>query len=991
MDPTQNLRVMADMVEKFTRPLKAALTGRRGVARSLNDTRRALAEMGKTQQYIAQFRALRGALAATASQLDVTRARVTALAAALRAGGPPSRQMLAEFHQAKRSAAQLATVHDAQVARVQALRSQLAHAGVSTRQLVHHERTLRASIASTTASMNQQLSKLDALNARKKRLAEVRRHRHDTGRMLDGSARWRADEDPIDYLRLKLGRARHWLSEAIHAEREAMRIDVLGAGQPVSANAMTFAREMKTVGVSISERLTMMRKALPILGNEHDVQMALPALAKVKFLNEVMFDADDARANTQTFMTMLPIIQQRGGMRHISTFEREASTMRQMLTATQARVGVDQWRAFIQAGGAAAKQLRGDAFFLQMEPLIDAMHGHAAGAGLTAAYSHLYEGKTTLAAAKQMIALGLLNPKKIEYTKLGAIKAFQPDALAGSEILKASPFEWLEQVLLPKLRAHGITDPDKIKNVIPTMLPDRAAAEFFSTLYRLRTAIHHNAQLGAGIDGIDALHTNALQITRGREVAALAQLRDLMHETGQYILPMYNEALAYTTALTEKWLTFMREHPAQSKVVVQALAGVAAILAAISTLSVALAGILAPLAIVKYSLATLGLQGGTLSRLLGTLLKAWRLLGHGIILVGRVLLANPIGLAITAIAFAAFQIYRYWGPIQGFFSGLWKRVQQTFDGALSNLTARIGQCSPLPLFKQAFTAVLQWFDSDLPATFWKFGAKLMSQWVTGIRSQLAAVKETITEVANRTVEWFQDKLRELGALLRWACNGGLMEIGTWFIDGSPIGLFYRAFAAVLQWFGIDLPKKFSQFGVNVMLGLANGIKSQLGAVKDAITEVANSTVTWFKERLGMHSPSRIFGELGGFIGQGAARGIEGEQSRVARAALALASVAVSAFAAPAVGASAFAASAFGAAVVNQSTVPFVRASVPIDARASVTRASAAASADPIASSIVIHVHPPAGADTADIARMVRAEFERAQQAKLSRAGSRLSD
>jgi hypothetical protein len=62
--------------------------------------------------------------------------------------------------------------------------------------------------------------------------------------------------------------------------------------------------------------------------------------------------------------------------------------------------------------------------------------------------------------------------------------------------------------------------------------------------------------------------------------------------------------------------------------------------------------------------------------------------------------------------------------------------------------------------------------------------------------------------------------------------------------------------------------KCSEFGANLISGLVSDITSCLGAVQDAIANVASNTVDC-KEKLGIHSPSRVFGELGGFITQGA--------------------------------------------------------------------------------------------------------------------------
>ncbi|WP_043946963.1 hypothetical protein, partial [Ralstonia solanacearum] len=56
---------------------------------------------------------------------------------------------------------------------------------------------------------------------------------------------------------------------------------------------------------------------------------------------------------------------------------------------------------------------------------------------------------------------------------------------------------------------------------------------------------------------------------------------------------------------------------------------------------------------------------------------------RAVAVLGRVLLLNPIGLLVTAIAVAAYLVYRYWEPISGFFSGLWQQVKAAFDGGIT--------------------------------------------------------------------------------------------------------------------------------------------------------------------------------------------------------------------------------------------------------------------------------------------------------------------
>lgn len=202
-----------------------------------------------------------------------------------------------------------------------------------------------------------------------------------------------------------------------------------------------------------------------------------------------------------------------------------------------------------------------------------------------------------------------------------------------------------------------------------------------------------------------------------------------------------------------------------------------------------------------------------------------------------------------------------------------------------------------------------------------------------------------------------------------AFAGGLAGIGALLLNWSPIGLFYQAFAAVLGWFGIELPGKFSEFGANLISGLVNGITGGLGAVQAAISSVADGTVSWFKEKLGIHSPSRVFGELGGFISEGAAIGINGEKAKVAKAAVGLAKTAVDGFTPDGGGA----------------------AGVSIDTRSPIGAGGRAGAAAPAGDTITITINPAPGSDPEAIARAVRAELDKRDMAKRARYGSRLSD
>lgn len=53
------------------------------------------------------------------------------------------------------------------------------------------------------------------------------------------------------------------------------------------------------------------------------------------------------------------------------------------------------------------------------------------------------------------------------------------------------------------------------------------------------------------------------------------------------------------------------------------------------------------------------------------------------------------------------------------------------------------------------------------------------------------------------------------------------------------------------------------------------------ALRDAVTGIASSAAEWFKEKLGIASPSRVFMEYGGWIGRGGSAGHAGWRGRSA--------------------------------------------------------------------------------------------------------------
>lgn len=141
----------------------------------------------------------------------------------------------------------------------------------------------------------------------------------------------------------------------------------------------------------------------------------------------------------------------------------------------------------------------------------------------------------------------------------------------------------------------------------------------------------------------------------------------------------------------------------------------------------------------------------------------------------------------------------------------------------------------------------------------------------------------------------------LWATVKTATSAAWEWIKSAFFSYSPLGIFIQNWGPITAFFSglwsqivagvAALPERFMALGGMLMDGLAGGISSRVAAVKDAIGNAADSALGWFKEKLGIRSPSRVFMAAGVNIGEGAALGISNSSDLVRRAGAGMAAAA----------------------------------------------------------------------------------------------------
>ena len=174
----------------------------------------------------------------------------------------------------------------------------------------------------------------------------------------------------------------------------------------------------------------------------------------------------------------------------------------------------------------------------------------------------------------------------------------------------------------------------------------------------------------------------------------------------------------------------------------------------------------------------------------------------------------------------------------------------------------------------------------------------------------------------------------------------------------------RAMAELAEWCARHFHLIEQGRKVGVRLGAS-------AAVKDAIVNTAGSVGSWFADKLGINSPSRVFAGFGINTIEGLVQGLQAEKDGPLAALSGIVQRMRQVSAGIVLGAAALPAAAFD-------TRPPIQAGSPA--------AAAAAS-----SSITVNVYGTPGMDTQTLARAVRSEIEAFDRERAARSRSRFGD
>ncbi len=765
------LEFMLSAIDKVTAPLKQISAGSTATSRALKAARDQLKELNAQQSNISSYTRQREAVRQSSEELAKAQDKLRGLREQLQKMDAPTAAFQKAFVNASASVEKLTNKHTAQRSELQRLIPLMKSTGADTRNLGTTERRLKTEIEAANKAIQTQRERLAALAKQQERVSKAQRN-YSKGRELAGNAA------------------------------------VAGA----SAGAVGAATGMPILGM---------------IKNYSRFEDAMAGVAK-----QVAGARDDNGQLTQTYYDMGDAIKKmsetipmattdiaalvEGGARmgiqgkdDLLEFARVAATAATAFELPADQVGESLARIAnlyklpiknVSQLGDAINYLDDNAMSKGGD-IIDVMQRTA---GITASVGMSFKdaaalGSTflTLGASSEIaatatnamireLAIATQQPKRF----VTGLKSIGLEAKAVQDGMSKDATGTIQKVLeavnkLPKNQQLGV-------------MTQLFGKEYGDDAAKLASNIEEYRRQLDLVNGADNAPKRDGSMQREGDIRAdqlsarweMSQNRmfNLSSALGATLRPALIQLVTGFNGVLERVNAWATANPGLVLGILKVAAGIAALSIGFSTVALALATTLGPFLAVRYGLSLIGIRLPSVIGLLFNLgSKVLPFVGQAFMWLGRLFLTNPIGLAITAIAAAAYLIYANWDKVKAYFVSAWAEIKLGFSGGIGDIL--------------------------------------------------------------RTI-----------------------------VNFSPIGLFYQAFSAVMNYMGVELPGRFTAFGGMIISGLVNGITGAMGSVKTAISDAGSSTVDWFKEKLGIHSPSRVFAELGGFTMAGLAQGVNDGQS-----------------------------------------------------------------------------------------------------------------
>ncbi|MGQ4689035.1 phage tail tape measure protein [Aeromonas veronii] len=721
---TLKLQILLGAVDKLTAPLKAVTGQSRITAKELADAKNKVKELEKQASQIDGYRNLGKQIGVTRAKLNEAQTAAQRMARELAETTKPTRAMTRELEKARQRVRDLSDAETQLVIRYGEAKAAVKEAGINTKQLGQHQRRLASEITAANSALELQQSKLAKVGEQQRKLAAARASYRQTqelrGQIAGHGAAALATGTAMGMTTLKP------VIEFARAETSVvdLKVSMMGKGgqvrqefQAISDLATKLGNKLPGTTADFQNMMSTLiqqgMSAKAILGGLGQATAYLGVQLKMPYDQAALFAAklQDATGTTEKDMMGLMDTIQRSFYLGV-----DSNNMLGAFSALTPALSVLR-----KAGLDAANTLA---------PLI-VMADQAALSGESAGNAY-----------RKIFQLSM-NSKKIQ-------KATKGTGLNLNFTDGKGEFGGLEQMYSQLAKLKNLSTEKRLQVLKDIYGDDKETLQALDIMIKKGIAGYRETQKKMADQAALQERVNAQLGTLGNLWdAATGTFTNAMVNFGEAIAPEIKAITEWIADLSERLGNWAKKNPELSNTLMR-IAAISSIVAiAFGGLSLAVAALLGPMAIMKLIFGVLGVTFGSLLGAVAAILAP-----------------------LAALAVLGVTIIKLWEPISAFFSGLWQ-------GIMTGLA---------PVFEafKPFAPLIDGISS---------GVKTLSGWFGDLLEPIKFSKETL--------EGFGSAGQFVGRILGEAFNLAL----------TPLKAFLKGIEWLLESLGILETKKIPKFDI----------------------------------------------------------------------------------------------------------------------------------------------------------------------------------
>ena len=489
-------------------------------------------------------------------------------------------------------------------------------------------------------------------------------------------------------------------------ELSLTRFKTLNLGDAINDQVDKFARSANILGVTSKDLMDTFRESYGMIGSIDLAKQITPTIAALNAANSALFGGKIGKIDEGSTRSIMRFIDMRGLTNTPEEMKHGLDIAQRMITGSGGSLKYSDLEQFAKRGGTAFKAMS-DEGLVMMATVMQEMGGASAGTGLMSAYQNLVAGRTTKKAMSALHDLGLAELGYKDHGKVGGkdYKTLQVTGMKDATTLRENFPLWVMNNVIPALEKKGITDVSGQAAAVNEILSNRTGSSIgvaFATQFvqTLRDAKMINQAMG-----VDQTIQAFKDDPNSKFADLSARWNGLMTNLGIAVLPLAIRALEKLNPIIASMADWVDKNRESVKSFGYALLGLSGFLMGGGLINMIIAagrgfvllgqalfflsGPLIPLiarfgtylvifVVDAFKAVAMFLTSGFLRGIVMAFLSPLKLLGQGLMFLGRALLMTPIGLVVVAIAAAAFLLWNNWKEISSNLSIMWEGMKTEF-------------------------------------------------------------------------------------------------------------------------------------------------------------------------------------------------------------------------------------------------------------------------------------------------------------------------